>query len=97
MLYRFDIAKEQSDADRTATHQHRGSTMACKTAATNEQAIEAFLAAKTEIDGLLAALAALSADHFHANPEEINWGHVGTANHIRERLQEVASFATGKG
>lgn len=71
--------------------------MARKTAATNEQALDAFLAAKTEIDRLLAELAALSADHFHASPEEINWGHVGSANHIRERLQEIADFATGKG
>jgi uncharacterized damage-inducible protein DinB len=71
--------------------------MARKTAATNEQALDAFLAAKTEIDRLLAELARLSAEHFHADPEGINWSHVGTANHIRERLQEVANFATGKG
>ncbi len=71
--------------------------MARKTAATNFKALDAFLAAKSEIDRLLAELAALSADHFNASPDEITWGHVGTANHIRERLQEIASFATGKG
>lgn len=71
--------------------------MARKTAVTNEQALDAFLAAKTEIDGLLADLAALSAEHFHADPEEVNWSHVATANHIRERLQEITDFATGKG
>ena len=71
--------------------------MARKTAATNEQALDAFLAAKAEIDRLLAELATLSADHFHASPDEISWGHVGSANHIRERLQEIANFATGKG
>lgn len=64
---------------------------------TNDKALAAYIAAKTEIDRLLADLAALSADHFHTNPDEITWGHVGTANHIRERLQEIASFATGKG
>ncbi len=67
------------------------------TRTTNDQALAAFVAAKTEIDRLLADLAALSADHFHASPDEVTWGHVGTANHIRERLQEVASFANGKG
>jgi hypothetical protein len=71
--------------------------MTRKTAATKEEALDAFLSAKTEIDRLLAELATLSADHFHADPEGINWGHVGSANHIRERLQEIASFANGKG
>lgn len=71
--------------------------MARKTAATHDKALVAFLAAKAEIDRLLTELAALSADHFHASPGEISWGHVGSANHIRERLQEIANFATGKG
>lgn len=53
--------------------------MARKTAATNEQALDAFIAAKTEIDRLLAKLATLRADHFHADPEGINWGQIGTA------------------
>lgn len=71
--------------------------MARKTAATNDKALDAFLAAKAEIDRLLAVLASLSADHFYANPDEINWGHVGSVNHIRERLQEITNFATGRG
>jgi hypothetical protein len=71
--------------------------MARKTAATNDKALDAFLAAKTEIDRLLAELASLSADHFDTSPDEIIWSHVGSANDIRERLQEIASFATGKG
>jgi hypothetical protein len=64
---------------------------------TNDKALEAFIAVKAEIDRLLANLAALSADHFHASPDEVNWGHVGTANHTRDRLQEIASFANGNG
>ncbi|MBL9045977.1 MAG: hypothetical protein JNK34_01515 [Tabrizicola sp.] len=71
--------------------------MARKTEPKNDKALAAFVAAKSEIDRLLAELAALSAEHFNASPDEITWGHVGTANHIRERLQEVASFAIGKG
>ncbi|WP_137113173.1 hypothetical protein [Rhodobacter sp. SY28-1] len=71
--------------------------MARKTAAPNDKALDAFVAAKTEIDRLLAELASLSADHFHASPDEITWSHVGSANHIRERLQEIANFATGNG
>lgn len=71
--------------------------MARRTASTNDKVLHAFLSAKTEIDRLLAELAALSNDHFHASPDEITWGCVGSANHIRERLQEIANFATGKG
>jgi hypothetical protein len=47
----------------------------------NTKALEAFLAAKFEIDAMLARLAAFSTDHFQASPDEIHWGHVGTLNH----------------
>ena len=71
--------------------------MARTISTTNDKALDAFITAKAEIDRLLADLAALSADHFHASPDEINWGNVGTAAHIRDRLQEIASFANGNG
>lgn len=45
--------------------------MALKTERTNDKALAAFVAAKTQIDRLLAELAALSADHFNASPDEI--------------------------
>lgn len=51
------------------------------------------LDARIEIDALLERLAALSADHFETSPEEINWGHVGTLNHYRERLREISDMA----
>jgi hypothetical protein len=71
--------------------------MARTISTTNDKALEAFITAKVEIDRLLANLTALSADHFNASPDEINWGHVGSAAHIRDRLQEIASFAAGNG
>ena len=71
--------------------------MARTTGSTNEQALAVFIAAKTEIDWVLAELTAISADHFHADPEAIHWGHVGSVNDIRDRLKEIASFASGKG
>jgi hypothetical protein len=71
--------------------------MARTISTTNDKALDAFMAAKAEIDRLLVDLATLSADHFHANPDGINWGHVGTTNHIRDRLREIASFANGNG
>jgi hypothetical protein len=41
----------------------------------------------------LERLAALSANHFEANPDEINWGHVGTLNHYRAKLREITDSA----
>ncbi len=40
----------------------------------NSKALNAFLAAKHEIDGMLARLATLSADHFETSPDEILLG-----------------------
>lgn len=38
----------------------------------NSKAIDAFLAAKAEIDTMLERLAALSANHFETSPDDIN-------------------------
>ena len=66
-------------------------------ATVHSKAIDAFLAAKAEIDTMLERLAALSADHFETSPDEINWGHVGTLNHYRDRLREITDSAFKEG
>ena len=63
----------------------------------NSKAIDAFLAAKAEIDAMLERLAALSANHFETSPDEINWGHVGTLNHYRDRLRDITDSAFNEG
>ena len=63
----------------------------------NSKAIDAFLAAKFEIDAMLERLAALSADHFESCPDEIDWGHVGTLEHYRARLREITDSAFKEG
>ena len=63
----------------------------------NTKALDAFLAAKFEIDAMLERLAALSAEHFETSPDEINWGHVGTLNHYRARLREITDMAFREG
>ncbi|WP_210880363.1 hypothetical protein [Roseovarius autotrophicus] len=63
----------------------------------NSKALDAFLAAKAEIDSMLARLAALSDDHFDTHPDEINWGHVGTLSHYRDRLREITDSAFKEG
>ena len=64
---------------------------------TNDAALDAFNAAKAEIDAMLAQLAAHSADHFGYSPDEVNWGHVGTLDHYRARLREITDMAFREG
>ena len=63
----------------------------------NATALDAFLAAKAEIDAMLERLAALSADHFETHPDEIDWDHVGTLNHICARLRDITDSAFHEG
>ena len=64
---------------------------------TNDAALAAFIAAKAEIDTMVARLAAHSADHFGYSPEEANWGHVGMLDHYRARLREITDMAFREG
>ena len=63
----------------------------------NTKALDAFIAAKTEIDAMLERLAALSADHFETHPDEINWGHVGTLKHYAGLLRQITDSAFKEG
>ena len=57
----------------------------------------AFIAAKAQFDALLAELAAASADHFGADPDENLWGHVGTLNHRLSKLRDIADSIAHRG
>ena len=63
----------------------------------NSKALDAFIAAKLEIDTMLERLKALSDDHFETKPDEINWGHVGTLSHYRDKLREITDMAFREG
>ena len=63
----------------------------------SNKALDAFIAAKTEIDAMLERLAALSDDHFETHPDEINWGHVGTLNHYVSLLRQITDSAFKEG
>ncbi|KZE32513.1 hypothetical protein IMF23_07660 [Chelatococcus daeguensis] len=66
-------------------------------AKTNDAALDAFIAAKIEIDAMLDRLAAHSTEHFGCSPDEVNWGHVGTLGHYRARLREITDMAFREG
>ncbi len=59
--------------------------------------IDAFIAAKLEIDDMLERLKALSDDHFNTNPDAINWADVGTLDHYRAKLREICDSAFHEG
>lgn len=61
----------------------------------NEKALTAFINTIVDIRGQLDVLTDLTDEHLGYNPEDINWGHVGTAQHIHELLEEVIAFAAG--
>ncbi len=65
--------------------------------ATNDEALAAFVDAKFEIDAMLARLAALSADHFNADPDKLHWGHVGDLNRYAELLRRITDAAFHEG
>jgi hypothetical protein len=63
----------------------------------NSEAFAAFIAHKSEIDTILARLAALSADHFNRAPDDITWANVGTVGSYLKGLREVSNAAFHEG
>ena len=71
--------------------------MTRRATATNDKALNAFLAAKREIDRMLARLQTLSDDHFNTDPDAIHWGDVGTLNHYASLLRQITDSAFHEG
>ena len=62
----------------------------------NEKALSAYVQAMGQIEKYLSELQALANDHLGNDPENINWGHVGSAIHLAELLKEAADFASDR-
>ena len=77
----------------TPRHQLRAE----KAARNKEAALDAFIGKKAEIDEMLVRLASLSDDHFDTQPDEINWGHVGTLEHYASLLKRITDSAFSQG
>ena len=71
--------------------------MTRRAAQPNAKALDAFIAAKAEIDVMLERLKALSDDHFETHPDEIQWGHVGTLKHYAGLLRQMTDSAFKEG
>ena len=65
--------------------------------AQSEKALNAFIAAKAEIDVMLGRLKTLSDDHFETDPDEIDWGDVGTLTHYASLLRQITDSAFHEG
>ncbi len=62
-----------------------------------DAALAAFIGKKAEIDEMLARLQSLSDDHFGFDPEAVNWGSVGSLDHVASDLREITDFLFGEG
>ena len=67
-----------------------------KTKSSREQALDAFIARKAEIDELLARLADLSDEHFGVGPDDVTWADVGSLGYVAGRLREAVVHLCGE-
>lgn len=58
-----------------------------------ERALDAFMGTVGAINEKLEALQGYMDDHMYVGPDAVNWGHVGSAEHILQLLTEVCQFA----
>ena len=63
--------------------------MTHRKSAADETALQAFMTTCADIDELLAQIQALRDDHFGADPNRVNWGDVGSAGHVAEKLRQA--------
>ena len=59
---------------------------------TNEKALDAFIGKVAEINKKLELLRGFMENHMDCDPEEVNWGHVGSAGHVVEELDNLINF-----
>ena len=70
---------------------------ATRRAEIKEQALGRFMEQIAEINERLAELQEFADDHMGDSPEDITWGHVGTAGYFIEKLTELTDFAYKRG
>ena len=63
----------------------------------HEKALGRFMGQIGEINDRLEELQTFADDHMGFNPDDINWGHVGTAGWVLEKLTELTDYAYKRG
>ena len=64
-----------------------------KNTGVNEKALDEFIGTVAAIEEKLDALTAHIENHMDVAPEEVNWGHVGSAKHLLQLIKEASEFA----
>ena len=64
-----------------------------KNTGVNEKALNEFIGTVAVLEEKLDALKAHIENHMDTSPEEINWGHVGSAKHLLQLINEASAFA----
>lgn len=64
-----------------------------KNTGANEKALNEFVGTMAALEEKLDALKAHVENHMDTSPEEINWGHVGSAKHLLQLIKEASEFA----
>lgn len=68
-----------------------------KTTTPNNKALDEFIGTLGDIYDRLNELSDFIDDHMGYNPDEINWGNVGTAKHYLAELTELTDMAFNRG
>lgn len=68
-----------------------------RTTAPNDKALGTFLAAKRNIDHMLARIQTLNEDHFNTDPDAVHWGDVGTLKIYSSLLCQITDVAFSEG
>ncbi|MDR2533009.1 MAG: hypothetical protein LBC82_09245 [Oscillospiraceae bacterium] len=63
----------------------------------HEKALDRFMEQISEFRERLAELQEFADEHMGYNPDDINWGHVGTAGWYLERITELTDCAYKRG
>jgi len=64
---------------------------------THEEMLSAFVSKVAEIQERLAELKEFADEHLGYNPDEIDWGHIGTAEGFLRDLTELTDRAYNRG
>ncbi len=62
-----------------------------------ETAIDAYIGKAGNIQAMLERLTEAAGDHFGDDPDNINWSHVGSVDHIEEKLKYLCDVVFKEG